>query len=84
MTDWIPEYPDWSKEKRCTECRSPAAKFKGSGLSYTPVTCRACKHIKITLCEDCKEEMGFCTYRDYNPPNKDIDKKRKCVLYEQI
>ena len=86
MSEWHQNYPDWSKEKRCTECRSPAAKRIDIDGDLVWVTCRNCKHVVIKICEECGEEMGLCTYYHpkYNsPPDKEwhLDKKRLCAFH---
>ena len=83
MTEWKYEVIDWSKETRCTDCRMPPINIKEEGPSYMPVTCRACKFIRIFQCKDCGEEIGFCE-RTNNPPTKKLDVKRKCVRYGKI
>lgn len=85
MAEWKYEVTDWSKETRCTDCRMPPINIKEEGPSYTPVTCRACKFIRIFQCKDCKDEIGFCEHpATNNPPTKDLDKKRKCLRYDDI
>jgi len=36
---------------------------------------------KIKICQDCNEEMGYCTKHN-DPPNKTIDDLHKCIHYE--
>ena len=80
--EWKPNFPDWSKEKRCIPCRMPSIKdgIGESSLSYTPVRCRDCANIQIFECEDCGEEIGYCL-RSKGPPTLELDKKRKCNWY---
>lgn len=81
--DWHPKkIPDWSLEKRCIPCRMGKSKVEiFKTIRYTPVTCRACKFINIFKCEECGDEIGFCTMCN-DPPSLKIDMKRKCVIYK--
>lgn len=78
---------DWEKETRCTPCRIPTVSIKNIPmLRYIPVTCRTCKYANISKCSECAEEIRHCTYRGFynSPPSVDIDKKRKCVWYDEV
>lgn len=83
--EWKPNFPDWSKEKRCTPCRMPTAEIgnKRRMLSYKPVKCRDCIFAKISKCVDCGDEIRHCTYltKQNAPPSTEIDKLRKCIYF---
>jgi len=82
--EWHPKPEvNWSLEERCTSCRMPEAKLiSKEQLRYTPVSCRGCAFVEIFSCSECKEELAFCHHTN-NPPFKDIDKKRKCIWYDE-
>jgi len=82
--EWEYKPKDFSKEKKCLDCRYPPVEYRKRAVEDRIYTCRDCARCEIKVCEDCGKEMGYCTIFN-DPPNKvSLVKRHKCIRFIKI